>query len=235
MLELVFPIDLWAAKTVAELCLQNIEQKEGGAIREINLYHVPVKTSSLGRRLSGRTSFHIDVGEFDFHFSSVRNHRLAFLSIDGIDEPMTRYWVEAFAKTSSIVSARVYDSEYERWQNAEDPLEFESSGRTLEGVRMISNALPPPLEQMIVDTSMNPGRRVLRDGFVEAVGHRMWLGGEFDARVQGFRRDPLFAASWLHVVELNEGLLELEVSESAFLDSDSAAIQDRLRALLFSQ
>ena len=164
----------------------------------------------------------------------MQNYQLAFLAVDGVEHQMERGWVEAIAAIAPLISARTYDSKYEYWQNAEDPLIYETEGRSMEGLPMKSNELPPPLDQMIVDTSHNPGRKILREGYVEAIGHRMWLGLEFFRRVPGVRRDALLAESWLHVVELDNNVLELTAHKKPFVDETTAEIQNRLRALLFS-
>jgi hypothetical protein len=101
------------------------------------------------------------------------------------------------------------------------------------GLPMKSNDLPPPLDKMIVDTSRNPGRRILRDGHIEAIGHRMWLGPEFLARVPGADRKSILAARELRVTERPDGLLEIVAQDAPFIDTTTAEKQDRLRRLLF--
>ena len=233
MLEIVVPLGALSAGQAAELCLNLIGQQQGAPVTQINLYHSPLKASSLGRRLKMRESFHIDGSGFDAHLASVQNHQLAFLTINGIEFQMERVWVEAVAAIAPLVSARIYDNEYEYWQNAEDPLVYQAGGRSMDGLPTKSNELPPPLDQIVIDISHNPGRRILRDGYVEAVGHRMWVGLEFFRRVPGVQRDALFNEFWLHVIELENGVLELMSWEAPFVDDATAEIQNRLRALLF--
>ena len=103
----------------------------------------------------------------------------------------------------------------------------------MDGLPMKSNGLPFPLEQQVVDTSRNPGRRVLRQGYVEAIGHRMWLGPEYFARVPGADRDAIVNAGWLQVTEGDNGILEIVASDEPFTDEGAADIQNRLRRLLF--
>ena len=86
---------------------------------------------------------------------------------------------------------------------------------------------------MIVDISGNPGRRILRDGYVEAIGHRMWLGPGFFRRVPGASREAVTSASWLKVAERPDGILELVAQEEPFVDASTADLQNRLRRLLF--
>lgn len=100
---------------------------------------------------------------------------------------------------------------------------------------MKSNGLPFPLEQQIIDTSQNPGRRILRDGFVEAVGSVMWLGEQFWP-LTGASKQTVLAAEWLECEQLANGVLRIQVADAPFRTAEGAsgALQDRLRSLLFS-
>jgi hypothetical protein len=232
-LEIVVPVDALDATKTAELCLDLIGQQQGAPVTQINLYHSPVKLDSLSKRLKKRKSFHIDGDGFDVRFGTVQNYQHACLIADGVEEQMERIWIDAIAAIASLISARTYDDEYEHWQNAEDPLQYQTAGRSMEGLPMKSNELPPPLDQMVVDTSHNPGRRILREGYVEAIGHRMWLGPEFFRLVPGAQRDTLLSESWLQTVELENDVLELTVQDDPFVDDATAETQNRLRAMLF--
>ncbi len=61
-----------------------------------------------------------------------------------------------FVVATGFVQAWVYDIEYDFWQNAKDPLEYEAAGRSSANLPKISNGLPPPLSQLEIDTSQNP-------------------------------------------------------------------------------
>ncbi|MCD0501333.1 hypothetical protein LP085_31125 [Achromobacter sp. MY14] len=87
-----------------------------------------------------------------------------------------------------FVQAWIYDVEYDYWQNAKDPMEYERLGRSYVDLPKKSNGLPAPLEQLEIDTSDNPGRVELRSGYVEAIGRVMWLGELFWSRV-GVKRE----------------------------------------------
>lgn len=233
MLEIVVPIDALIAASTAELCLKLIGQQQGASVTQINLYHSPVKIGALRRQLKTRKSFNIDVDGINIRFGSIANHELALISARGIERQMEMAWVEAIASIAPLISARAYHREYEYWQNAEDPLQYRTAGRSMEGLPMKSNGFPPPVEQMVVDTSHNPGRRILRKGYVEAIGHRMWLGPEFFRRVPGAQRDILLGEAWLHPVERENNVLELTPQDVPFVDDTTAETQNRLRALLF--
>lgn len=98
---------------------------------------------------------------------------------------------------------------------------------------MRNNGLPPPLERLIVDTSRNPGRRVLRQGYVEAIGHRMWLSAEFFRRVPDSSQDRLLASNLVEVSERSDGLISVLANHEPFRDDSTAEKQSELRGLLF--
>jgi hypothetical protein len=134
---------------------------------------------------------------------------------------------------SSLIWGREYDAEYDLWQNAADPIQYELNGRSTDDRSLRWNGLPAPLGRWIVDTSKNPGRRVLRHGYAEAIGHRMLLGAEYFRRVPGASRTRIVSDETLSVTETPEGGLELVAQATPFADERSAAAQSYLRDLLF--
>lgn len=173
----------------------------------------------------GEVSY-IPVGNNDLHLATVEE------CVEGIDDAWA--WVEPFAYLETFRSARLFDHEYEYWQNAYDPLQYDSVGRSYDGFPMKSNGLPFPLEQQIIDTSQNPGRRVLRDGYVEAVGSVMWLGDQFWP-LTGASKQAVLAADWLQCEKISHGILRIQAAEMPFTTAEGASgeLQDRLRSLLF--
>jgi hypothetical protein len=140
-------------------------------------------------------------------------------------------WVRNFPARKALILARSFDNDYDEWQNVQDPLVYRLAGRSTEGLPLVSNGLKAPNWQMIVDTSGNPGRRVLRDGYVEVVGHHMWLGQDFFARV-GISRTLVM--SKLPARELDEGTIAVVLAGTPFVDETSATVQNRARESLFS-
>lgn len=230
MFEGVFPLATVKAEEVARLCLR-LFQKDTGT-NAIRLYDRVVNEKTLYREVSNRQHFDIEVSGGRLSWGGVKNYNLALIIAENLDPASTELMLQLNSLTPLIVG-RLYESKYEYWENAEDPLEFESEGRFLDGLPMKSNELPPPLEQMIVDTSGNPGRRILRNGYVEAVGHRMWLGPEFFRRVPASSRGAVLSASWLRTSEIQGGLLEVLAANEPFCDRSTAEVQSRLRQLLF--
>jgi hypothetical protein len=144
----------------------------------------------------------------------------------------------AFDETSwstdkAFRNARLFDEEYDFWQNAEDPLQYEVRGRSYKGLPMRPNGLPPPVEQLVIDTSRNPGRRVLRDGFIEAVGCPMWLGEGFWS-ITGANREAICAERWLRCETRPGNVVRLRPA-LALLTVVASAMSCTMRARVFSR
>jgi hypothetical protein len=184
----------------------------------------------------GRPHFNVRWGgEQSLDYSHVANSELSFVSVEGCvsADRDAESWLSHFLD-ESFRQARLFDGEYEFWQNVADPLEYRARGRSWEGLPMRPNGLPPPLGQMVIDTSHNPGRRVLRRGFVEAVGSPMWLGEAFWS-LAGIQRDTVCSQPWLRCETLRAGVVRLRPAEAPFTTAGGEAgeLQDRLRRLLF--
>jgi len=130
--------------------------------------------------------FRIDGAAYVIDFCQIRNYDCCLLQIQSHAQQAISSWREAVPLliSDTFISARLADREYEYWQNAEDPLQYEAAVRSYENLPLISNGLPYPLEKQVIDIRQNPGRRILRNGFVEAVGAAMWLGNLFFERVR---------------------------------------------------
>ncbi len=180
--------------------------------------------------------FHIKCGEGTIHYSPVGNSDLSFLGIEKCvtDIEDAARWVNPFLLFDSFINARVYDIEYEYWQNASDPLQYESAGKTYNHLPMKSNELPFPLEKNIIDISNNPGRRVLRHGYVEAVGSTMWIGKEFWGLTNSKKND-VCVQDWIACEILSDDVILAKAAETPFLhdEGEELNIQKNLRKLLF--
>jgi len=104
----------------------------------------------------------------------------------------------------------------------------------MKGLPTRSNGLPPPLARMEIDTSHNPGRRVLRQGFVEAVGSPMWFGAPFWPLV-GRRPEEVCGLPWLKCRSRGNDVIRIDVVDAPFASSEGedAALQDRLRQAFY--
>ncbi len=141
--------------------------------------------------------------------------------------------ISNFLGKAIFIQAWISDNTYNFWQNATDPLQYKAYGKSFSELPIKSNNLPPPLEQVEIDISANPGRRIIKKGYIEAIGHHMWLGPEFFHRVPNIQREVLFTQPWLQVIELENDVLELIVLDTPFIDESTHEIQNQLRSLLF--
>jgi hypothetical protein len=128
------------------------------------------------------------------------------------------------------------DAEYSYWQNAQDPLQYRAAGRDFEHLPRKSNGLPYPLEQSIIDVSSNPGRRILRHGYIETVGSVMWLGQAFWELVNS-SRNTINELKWAKIEKWESGVIRIEAAAEPFVSSEGEARQKQmaLRNAIFSE
>jgi hypothetical protein len=153
---------------------------------------------------------------------------------DGHDNAELEEEIGPVLDEQGFIQAWISDVEYDFWQNATDPLEYEGGGRSLSGLPMKSNGLPPPLDQLEIDTSANPGRNVLRQGYIEAIGSTMWLGNLFWERVgvDRFARISLLEHQGFNVYECGR-VVKVVTSDKVFSDNSTLENQCALRRILF--
>jgi hypothetical protein len=106
--------------------------------------------------------------------------------------PWDEWVIELF--NEAFVSAWAADADYQFWQSAKHLSHYKTLGRPWKQLPLIPSGLPPPLDQTVVDTSHNPGRRVFHVGFIEAVGSVMWFGERF-WQVSGASKQEVLSAS----------------------------------------
>lgn len=235
-LALVFELGALDSAVVVER-IAGILNEAGIPAGGFKLYGTPVSLSEAKRKLvkDGRPSFLLSGHGIEIHLSRITNHKVDVLEIRVEGQPPEPWEtiVSAFLD-ERLVMAWVADSEYEFWQNAEDPQHYRAHGKPFDHLPRRSNGLPSPLEQSVVDISANPSRRILRVGYCEAIGSVMWLGEGF-FRLARARREELEAADWLNVRHLAYGALEVTAERERFRSSEgvSGAIQKRLRAVLY--
>jgi hypothetical protein len=188
-------------------------------------------------QISNRTTFHLVGLDYDLVFGRLTSYEFEFLSIKQ-NRPTDRIrcddWVAPFITGTAFVMAWVADSEYQFWQNAHDPLQYRAAGRSFDHLPQKSNGLPYPLEQTIIDISANPGRRLVRKGYYEAVGALMWLGELFWA-MTGASRSRLEDLDWLQVSFPHPSVARVQALAGMFREDTghSREDQEKLRAILF--
>lgn len=172
----------------------------------------------------------------DMSFSNVGKGTHSLLAVSG-----DRVTVERVAAAMPLLwamrgflQAWVNDVDYAYWQNATDPLQYKAKGKSTEGLPMRSNGLPPPLEQKEIDISGNPGRRVIRNGYVEAVAAHMWCHDHL-WRMTGGDKERVLAADWITAKEVDYGIVYIKAQDKPFDSAEgySGQLQNKLRELIF--
>ena len=133
-------------------------------------------------------------------------------------------WIAPMGSIGRLHYARLYDTVWEQWQNERQVAKFGYVGRSIEGLKLVWDST---FEEEVVDTTVNPGRIVERDGYMEAVGHQMWLPEEF-WKLTGANRGALEAAFPSRTMD---DLLAVSLSPKPFGDTNLPS--EKLRRLLF--
>lgn len=215
--------------TMRQLGIAEIEQY--GETFPIEAYLTNVKSR-------GRWNGTFVAGGLAFSHGYVVSCEQSFVMIEEIDAGSSRSWEEwlgPFLHEERFVQAWIADVDYDFWQNAKDPLQYETRGRDYSGLPLVSNGLPPPVEQMEIDTSNNPGRRTLKPGYLEAVGATMWFATPFWQRVEAERRAVLESAVGIRVSPVTDSVIRVVAADACFIDQTSRGAQDRLRAILYAE
>lgn len=134
-----------------------------------------------------------------------------------------------------VFYARIYDYDYDYdyWQNAEDLILFKAAAKDFQQLKLISNGLPFPLTQDVVDISFNPGRSILKMGYIENVGSIMWLGNNFIERF-GLNKQNLLSVNWLKCLEIPNCIKIIAFSKPFICDFGiEKDMQEKLRKLIF--
>ena len=192
-----------------------------------------VPFEEIGRILKqrGRPYFGINGKLLEFDLTVVGAYQHDAIRISGAPDSDWAGWVRLLNDVGRFVQAFVVNREYDFWQNAEDPLQYQARGRSCEGLPMKSNGLPFPLDQQVIDTSENPGRRVLHEGFIEAIGSPMWLSDRF-WELTGASKDALPRDGV--VVEEGNGLTKVCIGD-AITEQTDRGIQEAVRRSLFRE
>ena len=218
------------ALAASELSTDSLRGKWRMRSRELDALQVE---KALVRMDTGE--FEVEHGQARVTFVPLPRFAIALARVEELDsEALARSWIRPFLELNGLIGARIFDAEYEFWQNAEDLLSYRTRGRPFDNLPLKSNGLPPPLERTVVDISMNPGRRVLRRGGVESIGSEMWLGTDF-WQFAGSEKSAVKGHDWLHSEDLSNGVTYLRAAETAFSTAlgEVGIRQQRLRALLY--
>ena len=195
---------------------------------------IDLKDVPSAAKKRGRAGFDLTGHGFCFLLGSLPRFRLDFFQVESAPGIPWDEWVGELAASPDFVMAWVVDVDYDHWQNAKDPLQYTAAGKSYAHLPMKSNGLPPPLQQMVIDTSGNPGRWSYRNGWVEAVGAVMWLAESFWS-LTGADRGEVVKSNWLRISNPIPSVTRVESADRTFATAEGASgdLQNRLRSLLF--
>lgn len=142
-------------------------------------------------------------------------------------------WVAPFLGESNFVEAWVSDVEYDFWQNASDPIEYESFGKKFSHLPLISNGLPPPLNQDIIDISKNPGRSIMRLGFIEAIGSTMWINKNLFELTKTNEDSIYIDNEFFEISNIDENNIKISSLVGKFCNEDTSNAQNLLRSIIY--
>ena len=185
---------------------------------------------------SGKWSTDIRLGGLTFRFGIVTAWKHCFIFITQLNagELIDWFaWLAPFLKRPGFIQAWIADLEFDYWQNAEQPIEYELANRDYSKLPLKSNGAPPPLQAMWIDISNNPGKRVIKEGYVEAVGEKMWLSPIFKERIGGIDIDRLRTAGWTVDTKSIDGITVLTAPKGSFSEGIDTKYQQKLRAALY--
>lgn len=126
------------------------------------------------------SDFNVEFDGYEIDFTYIANSKINILIIKNIEigfNELESILMPLF-KSSYFLQGRVYDEDYDIWQNMDDVSYYEINGRNHSMLPKKSNRLPYPLERTIIDTSSNPGRYIFRNGYIEFIGSVMWFSKE---------------------------------------------------------
>ncbi|TMP83178.1 hypothetical protein CWB73_02970 [Pseudoalteromonas phenolica] len=160
------------------------------------------------------------------------------LIIRGFDELIRarEIWMQQLIEHPYFLMARLMDQDFDEKQNNDSLQMSEIHDWPHEHLPKISNGKPAPLDEMIIDTRVNPGHWRFKQGYIEGVAAQMWLGDAFFDAVN-LEKSALFDVPWLEATELDNGVVHIKAYDTEF-NSDQGeqrAIQIKLRKLLFGQ
>ena len=235
-LEIIFSLDSISAIEALKALLGVTEELAYVIDADSELAHLRSSSFLTKVEKSGKWSQELRFAGMSFQFGTVTAWRHCFVFIKQLEagKPVNwNIWLAPFIKKQGFVQAWIADLEFDYWQNAEQPIQYELANRDYSKLPLKSNGDPPPLQAMWIDISNNPGKRVIKEGYVEAVGEKMWLSPIFKERIGGIDIDRLRAAGWTVDTKSIDGITVLTAPKGSFSEGIDTKYQQKLRAALY--
>lgn len=127
-------------------------------------------------------------------------------------------------KLPGVLYGRLYNVEYDRWQNETRLAAYQAAGKPTAGLTLGRDEI---FNKPCVDIQRNPGRYIDRGEYVETLGQYMWLPKTF-WKLAGAKQESVCAALPHWVVG---AFIRLRLSEQSFTESNPPS--GKIRRLLF--
>lgn len=235
-LKMVFPYQSINCVYLSEAVVEWL--KEIGITKNLKIDHRRVALEKIPERVdSGKYGdFFIETNRLDFRYHCIGSR--STISVKSISSETAEFWdevVKRFAHGDLLIQAYLIDVEYQYWQNQEGPDIYELKDKSHEHLRKIKRDAPRPHDDIIIDISQNPGRRVYtKNTVIEAVGGVMWLTDQFFEITKAEKSDVCKIAN----LEIKEGdFLKITADKNLFQNGDTdenlVNLQNQLREKLF--
>lgn len=219
VLEVIFSIGTVSSKKIWEFLVFNkiIEDKY------INIINNKVELESVGPILGNRFKDHFEIKTKDFSvsYNTIIQRGHILFEIDFFDKFEYDSWnkyLNLLYQEFGFQVGRIYDYQFNYWQNVQNPSQYERVGKEYNHMQLITNNLPSPLTKNILDTSKNPGRRVIKNGYVEAVSSHMWVGEKlWDALGSNNENNIMKLKNKININKEN-GLIQIIASKSIYTE-----------------
>tara|TARA_R110001592_G_scaffold349845_1_gene645485 strand:- start:1231 stop:1959 length:729 start_codon:yes stop_codon:yes gene_type:complete len=207
-------------------------------VSEIELYDKPIQINKLRNQIKKLKGdfFNIKADQYSIRFAAVPNSSLSFLQVkvkESKEPGWWQDWINIFSSYSGFLQGWLSDIDYEYWQNASDPVQYQAHGKPIDGLALVSNGLPHPMQKNVVDTSKNLGLRKLCNGYIEAIGAQMWLSTDM-LRILSIDEEAVHECP-IEVSEYSAKVLWLSSKYTVFKEGLDEQLEESIRNWLFNR
>ncbi len=191
--------------------------------------------SSLKGIVKNNFSFKVDDGRLYYNNPGNNKDKCGIITIRDIaDTPEeAELWISRFLLDDRFIQARIFDNQYDFWQNQINIRVYENEGVSYSHLPTVHNGASPPLGKIIIDISNNLGRSLLRNNYMESIGSCMWLGESF-WQATGVNKENILTSDNFKI-ETHGDIIKVIAQGSLFTESEGeqGGRQRTLRELLF--
>ncbi|MDN5046536.1 hypothetical protein O8C97_01580 [Aliarcobacter butzleri] len=231
-LQIIFPLDFERAGKMWILLTEYFKKKDI-SLKEFT----EIKTTlNMAKR---KKHFGFESNTLKISYGNVTNSEHSLLWIIKKDIEDIRFdfdeIINIIIQQFNILEIFLVNRKYKVWQNTTDIGLYQKYYGDISNLKLIDNGSPYPLNAIEIDISNNPGRRVIRDGYVEAVSSPMFVGEDF-WNIVGTKKEELEKLDFLNISQINEKTIKIEIKNiDCFIDESTKDIQNKLRETLFGK